>query len=75
MSEGQNLWGAIGELHRTRGDLIRQLADVLHDGADSACSFCGQAPPEVTVIRGAEASICDRCVDLCREILALSDAG
>ena len=68
MSEGHDLWGAIGELHRTREELIGQLADVITEG-DVTCSFCGQGPPVVVVLQGPEAAICDRCVALCREIL------
>ena len=69
MSEGHDLWGAIGELHRTRQDLIEQLADVIREG-DVSCSFCGQGPPEVIILQGPEAAICDRCIELCREIVA-----
>ncbi len=71
MSEDHDLGGAVGELHRTRKELIAQLADVITDG-DVACGFCGHGPPEVTVLVGPAANICDRCVELCREILALN---
>ena len=74
MSQDRDLWGAVGELHRTREELIAQLADVLVEG-DVTCSFCGHGPPAVRVLAGPEARICDRCVALCREILALHDGG
>lgn len=69
MSEGHELWGAIGELHRTRRELIGQLANVIRDG-DVSCSFCAHSPPDVTVLQGPAAAICDRCLELCQEILA-----
>ena len=69
MEEQKGLWAAIGELRRTRRDLVRQLTETVRDGADVPCSFCGEAPPQVVVIRGPSANICDRCVGLCREIL------
>ncbi len=73
MSEGKALWEAIGELRRTRRELVRQLASVVRDTTvDVACSFCGDRPPAVVVIPGPDASICDRCVGLCQEILEAS---
>lgn len=70
MSEGKALWEAIGELRRTRRELVAQLATVVRDAsADVACSFCGDRPPSVVIIPGPEAAICDRCVGLCRELL------
>lgn len=73
VSESKALWEAIGELRRTRRDLVRQLATVVRDtSVDLACSFCGDGPPAVVVIPGPDAAICDRCVGLCREILEAS---
>jgi ClpX C4-type zinc finger protein len=38
---------------------------------DLACSFCAKPAPEVTkLIAGPGVYICDKCVDLCNEILA-----
>jgi hypothetical protein len=71
--EDKSLWEAIGELRRTRRDLVRQLAGVVRDpGAGVVCSFCGDGPPDVAVIPGPAASICDRCVGLCAEILEIA---
>ncbi len=67
--EGKALWEAVGELRRTRRELVSQLATVVRDPSDIACSFCGERPPEVVVIPGPDAAICDRCVGLCQEIL------
>ncbi len=73
MSESKALWGAIGELRRTRRELVQQLATVVDDGAvDLRCSFCGESPPAVRIIPGPEAAICDRCVGLCQETLEAS---
>lgn len=70
VSEGKALWEAVGELRRTRRELVSQLATVVRDpSADVSCSFCGDRPPAVVVIPGPEAAICDRCVGLCQEIL------
>lgn len=71
--DGQRLWGAIGDLRRTRRELVRQLADVVRETSEVACSFCGQSPPEVAVIPGPSANICDRCVELCTEVFEVSD--
>ncbi|MCA9609332.1 MAG: hypothetical protein KC619_27210 [Myxococcales bacterium] len=72
MSEDHALWEAIGNLHRTRRDLIQQLADVVRTEGEHACSFCQSEPPDVAVLVGPGVCICDRCVEICREILALS---
>lgn len=73
VSEGKALWEAIGELRRTRRELVQQLATAVRDtSVDVTCSFCGDAPPAVVVIPGPDAAICDRCVGLCREILDAS---
>lgn len=73
MSEGKALWEAIGELRRTRRELVAQLSTVVRDASIGvACSFCGDAPPAVVVIPGPDAAICDRCVGLCRELLETS---
>lgn len=72
MSEDHALWEAIGNLHRARQDLILQLADVVRTEGEHACSFCQAGPPDVTVLVGPTVSICDRCVELCREILVLA---
>jgi hypothetical protein len=73
VGEGKALWEAIGELRRTRRELVRQLASEVRDGpAPLVCSFCGDGAPAVVVIPGPEASICDRCVGLCQEILDAS---
>lgn len=70
VSEGKALWEAIGELRRTRRELVSQLATVIGDpSAGVVCSFCGDGPPAVVVIPGPDAAICDRCVGLCQEIL------
>lgn len=69
MSESKALWEAIGELRRTRRELVGQLATVVRDPSDASCSFCGDGPPAVVVIPGPDAAICDRCVGLCQEIL------
>jgi len=71
MSEDHSLWEAIGNLHRTRRDLIRQLADVVRAEGEEACSFCHSQPPDVAVLVGPDVAICDRCVELCREVFAL----
>jgi hypothetical protein len=34
------------------------------------CSFCGQREPEVRLVAGAKAFICDGCVKMCTEIFA-----
>jgi len=73
MSEDHALWEAIGNLHRTRRELLEQLS--LTDAAQStACSFCHGEPPDVRVVHGPGVAICDRCVELCREALALGQA-
>lgn len=72
VSEGKALWEAIGELRRTRHELVQQLATVARDPSGVACSFCGDSPPAVVVIPGPDAAICDRCVGLCQEILEAS---
>lgn len=70
MSEDHALWEVIGNLHRTRSELIAQLAaDDLEDGPWT-CSFCLSAPPDVKLLRGPNVAICDRCVELCREVFA-----
>lgn len=71
MSEDHALWEAIGNLHRTRRDLIQQLANVVRGEGGIACSFCHAKPPDVAVLEGTDAAICDRCVELCREVFAL----
>ena len=71
MSEEHSLWEAIGNLHRTRRDLIQQLATVVRGEGERACSFCHSEPPEVAVLVGPDVAICDRCVELCREVFAL----
>ena len=75
MSEDHALWEAIGNLHRTRRDLIEQLAEVVKGDGGHSCSFCHSEPPDVAVLVGPGASICDRCVELCREVLALHQAA
>ena len=74
MNDGKELWGAIGELRRTRRELVGQLANVVKDSISAlSCSFCGDSAPNVIVIPGPEgAAICDRCVGLCAEILELA---
>lgn len=72
MSEGKALWEAIGELRRTRRELVQQLATVVDEAVGVSCSFCGESPPAVRIIQGPEAAICDRCVGLCQEILETS---
>lgn len=73
MSEDHALWEAIGNLHRTRRELLEQLS-VTDAGSKRACSFCHGQPPDVTVVSGPDVAICDRCVELCREVLALAQA-
>jgi hypothetical protein len=69
----KDLWGAIGELRRTRRELVSQLAIVAKEAVPGAeCSFCGESPPSVMIVPGPEASICDRCVSLCAEILEIA---
>ncbi|MBX3276038.1 MAG: hypothetical protein KF729_37650 [Sandaracinaceae bacterium] len=75
MTEDHALWEAIGNLHRTRRDLIAQLAHVVREEGEHACSFCHAEPPDVTVLVGPGVAICDRCVELCREILSLGAQG
>ncbi len=39
--------------------------------ADLTCSFCGKSGEQAEVlIAGPGAHICDKCVDLCNEIIA-----
>ena len=71
MSEDHALWEAIGNLNRTRHELIEQLS-VSDVGETVACSFCHSKPPEVRVIVGPGVAICDRCVELCHEVLSLA---
>ena len=71
MTEDHSLWEAIGNLHRTRRDLIGHLAQVANQEGASSCSFCQGQPPDVVVLLGPGVTICDRCVALCSEILAL----
>ena len=75
MTAEHALWEAIGNLHRARHELIEQLTPVVREGGDHACSFCHSEPPDVAVLVGPSASICDRCVELCREILAMTSSG
>lgn len=72
MTEDHALWEAIGNLHRTRRDLILSLVDVVRTEGEHACSFCHAEPPDVAVLVGPGVSICDRCVEICREVLELS---
>jgi hypothetical protein len=74
VDEGKALWGAIGELRRTRRELVTQLARAAQGGSSILpCSFCGEGAPNVTVIPGPDdVAICDRCVGLCSEILELA---
>lgn len=73
VSDGKDLWSAIGELRRARRDLVGQLAGVVRDASlELECSFCGERAPAVAVIPGPDAAICDRCVGLCVEILELA---
>jgi hypothetical protein len=73
VNDGKELWAAIGELRRTRRDLVSQLAQVVREASsDVMCSFCGERPPAVAIIPGPNASICDRCVGLCQEIFDVS---
>jgi hypothetical protein len=73
VSDGKDLWSAIGELRRARRVLVSQLADVVREPAGKVeCSFCGERSPDVAVIPGPDAAICDRCVGLCVEILELA---
>ncbi len=71
MSESKALWEAVGELRRTRRELVAQLSDVVREASDQECSFCGAEPPDEVLVVGPEANICARCVELCREILEL----
>ncbi|MBZ0115503.1 MAG: hypothetical protein IT378_18120 [Sandaracinaceae bacterium] len=74
--EDRKLWEALGELRRTRRDLVSQLAGVVREASDVECSFCGERPPAVLIIPGPKVAICDRCVGLCQEILELArEAG
>lgn len=75
VSEGKALWEAVGELRRTRRDLVSQLATVVREPTGVTCSFCGDGPPAVVVIPGPDAAICDRCVGLCQEILDAARDG
>ena len=71
MPESKALWEAVGELRRTRRELVKQLSEVVRESSEHQCSFCGAEPPDETIVVGPEANICGRCVDVCREILEL----
>jgi hypothetical protein len=61
------LLGAVGRL---AGD-----ADGGEAGAEESCAFCGKAGDAVKhLIAGAQAMICDECVDGCIAVLAGKDA-
>lgn len=73
MSTSKSLWEAVGELRRTRRELVSQLSEVRRHGTEPACSFCGATPEDEPVLIGpGDANICARCVELAGEILELA---
>lgn len=52
------------------------MDDVIDNGPDCNCSFCGKNQDEVEkLIAGPDVFICDECIELCNEIVLEKDDG
>jgi ATP-dependent Clp protease ATP-binding subunit ClpX len=52
------------------------MDDVISNGPDSCCSFCGKHQDDVhKLIAGPDVFICDECIELCNEIVQEKDGG
>jgi hypothetical protein len=60
---------AVMELQKASGAKPATAAE------EPQCSFCGQKPPNVRLVAGASAFICDSCVTTAGEALNAGDAG